>query len=144
MVKFNTLLAAMVACAALLCGPARAAEDPSHFQLTQTLVDKLKAAETDMKMLQKPDEPAQPADADTSIDAAIRKIDQDAPTTAVLAKHGLTSRDLVLSAHALLHAGTFVSLEPTMDKKASTALYQGYTSEQRANIDLVRHILSGK
>jgi hypothetical protein len=142
--KFNIFLRAALACALLLSTPARAAEDASRFQLSPAIMEKLKAAETDMKLLQKPDEAAEPeVNPDQSIDAAIRKIDKDASTTAVLAKHGLTGRDLVLSAHALLHAGTFISMEKTLDQKKGAEMYQGYTKEQQANIDLVRSILNG-
>jgi hypothetical protein len=143
--KFKLILPAALACALLLSGPARAAEDASRFQLSHSMMEKLKAAETDMKLLHKADAAAEPeVNPDQSIDAAIRKIDQDASTTAVLAKHGLTGRDLVLSAHALLHAGTFISMEQTLGQTKGAGLYQGYTKEQQANIDLVRSILSGK
>lgn len=142
--KFKRILPAALACALLFASPARAAEDASHFQLSRAMVEKLKAAETDMKLLQKPEAAAEPeVNPDQSIDAAIRKIEKDASTTAVLAKHGLTGRDLVLSAHALLHAGTFISMEQTLGPEKGADLYQGYTKEQQANIDLVRSILSG-
>ena len=141
--KFKLILPAALACALLLSAPARAAEDASHFQLSQAMIEKLKAAETDMKLLHKSDAAAPEVNPDQSIDAAIRKIDQDVSTTAVLAKHGLTGRDLVLSAHALLHAGTFISMEQTLGRQKGADLYQGYTKEQQANIDLVRGILGG-
>ena len=142
--KLKLILPAALACALLLSGPARAAQDASHFQLSQAMVEKLKAAESDMKQLHKPAAAAEPeVDTDQSIDAAIRKIEKDAATTAVLAKHGLTGRELVLSAHALLHAGTFISMEQSLGPQKGADLYQGYTKEQRANIDLVRSILSG-
>ncbi len=142
--KFTRLLPAAFACALLLSAPARAAEDAAHFQLSPAMMDKLKSAEADMKALQKPNETEPEVDPDQSIDGAIRKIDQDVQTTAVLAKHGLSGRDLVMSAHALLHAGTFVSNEKGMDQKKSAALYQSYTREQQANIDLIRNMLAGR
>ena len=147
--KFTFFLPAALACALLCSAPARAAEDASHFQLSPALMEKLKSAEADMKALQQPDaakaeaEAEPEVDPDQSIDAAIRKIEKDSQTTAVLAKHGLSGRDLVLSAHALLHAGTFVSIEKTMDQKKGAELYQSYTKEQQANIDLIRAMLSG-
>jgi hypothetical protein len=142
--KFTLILPAALACALLFSTPARAAQDASHFQLSPAIMDKLKAAETDMKLLQKPEEAQADVEPDQSIEGAIRKIEKDGPTTAVLAKHGLTGRELVMSAHALLHAGTFVSMEKTIDQKQGDAMYQGYTKEQQANIDLVRSILGGK
>jgi hypothetical protein len=142
--KFKLILPAALACALLLSNPARAAEDASHFQLSPAIMQKLQAAEADMKALQKADETEPEVDPDQSIEAAIRKIEKDAPTSAVLARHGLTGRDLVMSAHALLHAGTFVSQEPGMDKKKSAELYKAYTREQQANIELVRSMTSAR
>jgi hypothetical protein len=142
MKTFKLLLPAALTCLLLLCTPARAAQDASHFQLTAALIDKLKLAEADMKALQKPDDQQPEVDPDQSIDAAIRKIDQDGPTAAVLAKHGLSGRELVLSAHALLHAGTFVANEKTIEQQKSAELYKGYTKEQQANIELVRSMTS--
>ena len=143
--KFKYVLPAALACVLLFSAPARAAEDASHYQLSMALLEKLKAAETEMKMLQKPALEAPDADTDKSIEASIRKIEKDAPTSAVLAKHGLTGRDLVMSGHALLHAGTFVSMEnqETIDKKQGADMYQRYTKEQQANIDLLRKMFSG-
>ena len=140
--KFTFLLPAALACALLLAAPARAAEDAAHFQLSPALMDKLKSAEADMKALQKPDDQEPEVDPDQSIDAAIKKIEKDSQTTAVLAKYGLSGRDLVMSAHALLHAGTFVSMEKTMDPKKGADLYKGYTREQQANIDLIRRMMT--
>ena len=142
--KFQCLLPAALACALLFANPAHAAEDASRFQLNAAMMAKLKAAEADLKQLPKPDADAPEVDPDQSIDAAIKKIEKDKPTIAVLAKHGLTGRELVLSAHALLHAGTFVSAKSTVDQKKGSAMYQSYTREQQANIDLVRNMLRPK
>lgn len=126
---------------AILAAPAMAAEDASRFQLSPALMQKLVNAEAEMKLLRKgdndkPDEG--PEGKDKSIDAAIRRIDADPHTTAVLAKHGLSSRDLVLSTHALYHAGMYLSTEGAMDRKQSAALFDSYTSEQKANINMIR------
>lgn len=143
--KFKIILPAALACLLLLSAPARAAEDPSHYQLSMALLDKLKAAETEMKLMQKSDLEVPDEHQDKSIEASIRKIDKDKATSAVLAKHGLSARDLVLSGHALLHAGTFVSMEnqETIDKQQGADMYARYTREQQANIDLLRRMLSG-
>lgn len=138
------LVPAALACALLLSSPARAAEDASRFQLNAAMMAKLKAAEADMKLLPKAHIDAPEVDPDQSIDAAINKIEKEKQTIAVLAKHGLTGRELVLSAHALLHAGTFVSQESSIDPKKSSAMYQGYTREQQANIELVRAMLRAR
>jgi hypothetical protein len=141
---FKLLLPAALAGALLFSSPAQAAEDATHFQLSPAIMQKLKSAEADMKALQKPDAAEPEVDPDQSIEAAIRKIDQDSQTSAVLAKHGLTGRELVMSAHALLHAGTFVSLEPGMDQQQRATTYQGYTKEQQANIDLIRNMTGAR
>lgn len=138
------LVPAALACALVFTTAARAAEDASRFQLNPAMMEKLKAAEADMKLLPKLDAAAPEVDPDQSIDAAIRKIEQDKQTIAVLARHGLTGRELVLSAHALLHAGTFVSTSSTIDQKKSSELYKSYTREQQANIDLVRNMMRAK
>jgi hypothetical protein len=144
MTPCKILLTAAFAGALLLSVPAHAADDPSHFQLTPALMQKLSAAEADMKQLPAAD--AQPPEVDPaqSVDAAIRKMERDSATVAVLAKHGLTARDLVLAAHALLHAGTFVSIEKTTEPKAASDMLDSYTKEQRANIALVREMTRPK
>jgi len=136
----NTVLLAF----SLLSASAMAADDASRFQLSPAIMQKLMNAEAEMKLLQKPDDGLATPDEDKSIAAAIRRIDADPKTTAVLAKHGLTSRDLVLSTHALYHAGMFVSTESTLDEKKRAALYQSYTSEQQANIDMIRAMHAAK
>ena len=143
MKTIKLLLPAALACALLLSVPARAAEDPSHFQLSAAIMEKLRSAEADMKALQKTAELESDTDPDQSIEAAIRKIDKDPQTVAVLAKYGLSGRDLVMSAHALLHAGTFVAMEKSGDPQKVADLYRGYTKEQQANIDLIHAILKG-
>lgn len=141
---FKFAMPAVLSLMLLTGAPAVAAEDPSHYLLTPALIDKLRAAETDMKALAKPDEAAIDDSGDQSIEASIQKFEKDAPTVAVLAKHDLTSSDLVLSAHALLHAGMHVSMEASMDKKKSTKMLAGYTKEQKANVELVRALTRQK
>lgn len=131
----------------LLCAPAVAAEDASRFQLSPAIMQKLMSAEADMKMLRRPDDEKTDEgaiDKDKSVEAAIRRIEADPKTTAVLAKHGLSSRDLVLSTHALYHAGMYLSTEGAMDRKKSEQLFNSYTSEQKANIDMIRAMQKAK
>ena len=151
MTLFKLAVSAAFSFSLLAAAPARAAEDPAHYLLSPALIDKLKAAESDMKAQHLPDEavaaPA-PDAGGNRIDAAIAGIDRDAKTLAVLARHGLTSRDLVLSAHALLHAGMYVASEKTRNKtgnKTRTAdPYTSYTTEQKANIAVVRAFAAGR
>ena len=131
----------------LLSAPAMAAEDASRFQLSSAIMQKLMSAEAAMKLLRKPDDEKieeGAIDKDQSIEAAIRRIDADPQTSAVLAKHGLSSRDLVLSTRALYHAGMYLSTEGAMDRQKSAQLFNSYTSEQKANIDLIRAMQKAK
>lgn len=140
-------LKSVVLVLSLLAAPAMAAEDASRFQLSAALMQKLMSAEADMKLLRKPDDEKTEEgaiDTDKSIEAAIRRIDADPKTTAVLAKHGLTSGDLVLSTRALYHAGMYLSTEGALDRKKSAELFDSYTSEQKANIDLIRAMQKAK
>ena len=131
-------LSAAVSAALLFAVPVLAAEDPARFLLSPALLHKLKAAEADMQALHQPGETEAPDDdKDTSIEGAIRKIDKDTNTTTVLARHSLSSRELVLSAHALLHAGMYLAAELEDQRKAAQS-YKGYTTQQKANIAIVR------
>lgn len=143
--NFHKLAVSAAISAALLCAvPVLAAEDPAHFLLSPGLLNKLKAAEADMKALHQPGEAQAPEDdQDHSIEASIGKIDRDTNTTAVLKKHGLSSRELVLSAHAMLHAGMYIAAEIEDPRKAGQT-YAGYTTEQKANIAIVRAFASPK
>lgn len=139
MILKKFVLPAVLALGLLAGQPALAAEDPAFFLLTPALMQKLKAAEGDMQAIYK-DQPEEAKDdgSDQSIGSTIRKIDSDPKTTAVLAKHGLTSRELVLSGHALLHAGMFVSQEASTDAARNSDRFRSFTKEQQANIALVR------
>ncbi len=139
-----TLLKLVFCAILLLAVPAFAAEDASRFVLTADLMQKLKSAETDMKALHKADEAVEAAEPEPTIDSAIAKLEKDPETRTILAKHGLSTRDLVLASFAMLHAGMYVSMEQTMDKKKSKDLFKGYTKEQKANIALVRAMVTQK
>lgn len=122
---------------ALLGTAAHAAPpDPAHYTLTPQTLQKLKSAEADMEKLvhEGDDEDL----SSLSVEQAARKIDSNPARKAALAKHGLTGMDLALSAHAMLHAGTYLMFEKEMDKAKAAELYRSYTAEQKANIELVR------
>ena len=44
-------------------------------------------------------------------------LDKEPRAKAVLARHGLSTREFALTTYAMLHAGMFVGLEPTINKK---------------------------
>ena len=131
----------------LFAAPARAAEDASRFLLTPALMQQLKAAESDMKAAQKAqteDAPETAEAAEPTIESTIARLEKDPSTRAILAKHGLTTRELVLASFAMLHAGMYISIEKTVDQAKGAELYTRYTTEQKANIALIRAMVTAK
>jgi len=128
--------------ALLLCATqAQAAEPEEHFLLTPALLAKLKAAAPDIKKLEKKDDEDGNEDErnnNLSAEAFARVLDKEPRAKAVLAKHGLSTREFALSTYAMLHAGMFVGLEPSMNKKQAADMLAGFTREQRANVALLR------
>ena len=119
--------------------PVQAAEDPARFLLTTALMNKMKAAEPDLKKLEKDDDD----DADygkdgASVEEVIATINKRPDAVAALKKHGITPREYALAMFASLHAGMFVAMEPMMDKKKKDEAVAKYTREQQANIALFR------
>lgn len=134
MIVRHLILAATLSMA--LSAPALAANDASHFLLTPALMQKLKAAEPDLKKLEQMDD--KDDGSGESPEAFIKAIDKHPGAKASLAKHGLSSRDYAYAAHAMLHAGMYVAMEKLMDKKKGDALFASYTKEQKANIAFMR------
>ena len=131
---------APIALAAALIAPAQAKEDASHFLITPAFVQKLKAADAEMKKYKKDDEDDEKDDGkdDSSIEGIMKKIDSDPRIKGMLAKHGITSREYAHATYAMLHAGMYVAMEKMMDKKKGEAAYNSYTKEQKANIAFMR------
>ena len=128
----------------LFAAPVFGAEDASRFLLTPALMQKLKAAETDLKAAQKPDAADAPGEAEPTIEGTIAKLEQDPSTRAILDQHALTTRELVLASFAMLHAGLYISIEKTVDQAKNAELYKRYTTEQKANIALIRSMVTAK
>ncbi len=136
--KLTRSFAAAVLAAGLCCAtPAFAAADPDHYLVSPSVLDKMKAAEKD---LEKAGHKGNDDDArdNPTVEELIRDIEKDKAVMAALMKHGITSRDYALTSFAMLHAGFFVMMEGSMDKKKAAELMATYTKEQRANIALVR------
>lgn len=134
------LLAPAALALSMLCVPAFAASDPAHFLITPAFMKKMEAAKADMKGVQKNirDDDDDDDDSEQTIESAIAKIEKDPQARAMLAKHGLTSREVALASFAMLHAGMYVAMEKSMDKAKAAQAYAGYTKEQKANIELMR------
>lgn len=164
-----TLIKTLLACLILLGlqMPATAAADPAQFRLTEELLRKLQATDSEAKKLAAASRKAKPgkaqddgedagdedaddedesdddvksgkSDKDDSVEGIARKVDADPKLKALLAKHGLSSMDYAMSVHAMLHAGMYLMFESSMPKQKAAELYNGYTKAQQANIDLLR------
>ncbi len=127
--------------ALLLCSTQASAADPEErFLLTPALLAKLKAAAPDIKKLEKDDdEERNDGKANNlSVEEFARVLDKEPRAKAVLAKHGLSTREFALMSYAMMHAGMFVGLEPSMNKKQAADMLASFTKEQRANVALLR------
>lgn len=136
-----TRLFAAAFVALLLCAShVKAAEPEERFLLTPALLAKLKAAGPELKKLEKDDDEEKDDGKSNNLSAAefARALDKEPRARAVLAKHGLSTREFALISYAMLHAGMFVGLEPTMNKKQAAEMLATFTKEQRANVELLR------
>lgn len=154
MKSFRTpLTTALLFLLALGCAHvAFAADDPAQFRLTSALLDKIDAIQAEARKPAKSSDEDEDEDddeddegslsQDLDIPTMIRKLESNPEHRALLAKHGVTAREMALSVHAVLHAGAFLTFEPTMDKQGAQKLYNGYTAAQKANIELLRQRLA--
>lgn len=142
--KLTHILAA-AALAVAVSTPAMAVsdKDADTFLLTPALFEKMKKAEPDLKALDIKDE-SDDEDSDSTVNNIIKSIDKHPQAKAVLAKHGLSSKEVALASVAMVHAGMFVALEGQMDKKGAADLMKSYTREQRANIAFMRTVANTK
>lgn len=126
--------------ALLLCASHVKAADPEErFLLTPALLAKMKAAGPELKKLEKDDEEKDDGKSNNmSAEEFTRVLDKEPRAKAILAKHGLSTREFALSTYAMLHAGMFVGLEPSMNKKQAAEMLATFTKEQRANVALLR------
>lgn len=125
--------------ALLLCSTHASAADPEErFLLTPALLAKLKAAAPELKKIEKKESGDEDEKDDPSAEEYARILDREPRARAILAKHGMSTREFALSTYALMHAGMFVGLEPSMNKKQAAEMQAQFTREQRANIALLR------
>lgn len=121
---------------------ANAAEPEERFLLTPALLAKLKAATPDIKKLEKTDdeedESKEGKSRNLSATDFIKVLDKEPRARAVLARHGLSTREFAMSTYAMMHAGMYVALEPGMNKKQAAEMLSGFTREQQANVALLR------
>lgn len=143
--KFQHIFAALLLSFTMAAGTAHAADDASSFLLTPALMNKMKAIEADVKKQKggKEDDDEDAANPETVADLA-RTLDKDKVVKAVLAKHGVSSREMASATFAMMHAGMYVMFEQSMDKKKAAQLLAGYTKAQQANVALVRSMNAKK
>jgi len=113
-----------------------AQSDPQRHALTVPLVEKFNAATKELeKTVKKSDDDEKD---DQTVEELVKFLDATPGVKPVLARHGLTTRTYALTALAIFHAGFYLMMEPSMDKKKGAALLASYPKEQQANIDLLR------
>ncbi len=138
--KMTRLFAAAFVALLLCASHARAADPEERFLLTPALLAKMKAAGPELKKLDKDDEEEQDDGKSNNLSAEefARILDKEPRARAILARHGMSTREFALTSYAMLHAGMFVGLEPTMNKKQAAEMLAKFTKEQRANVELLR------
>ena len=113
-----------------------AQSDPQRHALTVPLMEKFNAATRELeKSVRKADDDEKD---NQTVDELVKSLDATPGVKPVLARHGLTTRTYALTAHALVQAGFYLMMEPSMDKKKGAALLASYPKETQANIELLR------
>lgn len=128
----------LLATAPALAAPA---DEVANFVITPAFMKKLENAKKDpvsQKLEQRNEEDDDSDGKEQTIEGAIKKLDRDPQARALLAKHGISSREMVLASFAIMHAGFYVAMEKSMDKQKAAQTYNGYTKAQKANIALMR------
>src|SRR3990167_5366137 len=110
--------------------------DPQRHALTVPLLEKFNAANKELeKSVKKSDDDEKD---DQTVEELVKSLDATPGVKPVLARHGLTTRTYALTALAIFHAGVYLMMEPSMDRKKGAALLASYPKETQANIDLLR------
>jgi len=138
--KMTRLFAAAFVVLLLCASHVKAAGPEERFLLTPALLAKMKAAGPELKKLEKDDDEEQDDGKSNNMSAEefTRVLDKEPRAKAILARHGLSTREFALTSYAMLHAGMFVGLEPSMNKKQAAEMLATFTKEQRANVALLR------
>lgn len=134
-----TRLFAAAFIALLLCAThARAADPEELFVLTPALLAKLKAVGPELKKLDKKERDDENEKNDPTAEEYARMLDKEPRVKAILARHGMSTREFALVIYATMHASMFIGLEPMMNKKQAAEMQAQFTQQQRANIALLR------
>jgi hypothetical protein len=130
------ILAAIVLALIFAAGASAQQEEFERYALTPATLEKMNAAGKELKKIGKDKKDS--SKSDMGVDDYAKLLDSTPAAKAILAKHGLTSRNFALGTFAVAHAGLFLMMEPSMDKKGRAELLSTYTPETRANIELLR------
>jgi len=106
------------------------------FRLTPALLERMQALQAEADALTN-SQAGEEVDAQ-SADELARELDADPRIRALLARHRIGSADYAAAVFAILHAGTYLAMEQTLDRQERNAALASFTPEQRANIELLR------
>lgn len=127
-----------------LAVPAFAAADPAQYVLTQSVYSKIKAMEPELKKLEKNEKDDDDGEDLDTVEDIVKMIDSKPAAKALLARHGLSSKEYALAMLAMVHAGFAVAAESMMDQKAIAKAMAGYTKAQQQNIVFMRPLVNKK
>lgn len=131
---FATAFVALLLCASHV----GAAQPEERFLLTPTLLAKLKTVAPELQKLDKREEEEDDGKDSPTVEDYVRILEKEPGAKAILARHGMSTRQFALLTFAMAHAAVFVGVEPHMDKKQAAEMLATFTKEQRANIALLR------
>jgi hypothetical protein len=138
MIRLFTALLLAAACALpAFAQPANSAI--YRHALTPSMIEKANAAHRELEKLYKKKDTEEDAEwDDKTIDRVVREIESIPGTKPILAKHGLTARNYLLTTLATIDAAIFIASEASAGKQKAAAEFATFTPQKRANIELLR------
>lgn len=142
----NILRSALVALSLSLCAAAHAGTIDDHFVLTPALVQKTKAAYGALEkagISRTEEEDAEDDKYRKNGELPVERFIQNAErpaAKAILARHGLSTREFGLSTYALIDASLYLAIESMGSKADAAKTFAKLTREQQANVALVRKL----
>jgi hypothetical protein len=114
------------------------ADDEADIQkhaLTAPMIEKFNAATKELEKLgHKEDKSLE----DKSIDEAAKIIESKPGVKPILSKYGFDGRTYQLTVGAMVMAGMYLALEPSLSKKDQAGQLASFPPQMRANIELLR------
>jgi hypothetical protein len=131
------LSALLLALALALAMPALADDEADILRhaLSAQMLENFKAATKELEKLgYKEDKSLE----DKSIDEAAKIIESKPGVKPILSKYGFNGRTYQLTVGAMVIAGMYLALEPSLSKKDQAGQLASYPPQMRANIELLR------